>query len=296
MKKYLIFRTDRIGDFLLTSILINSIKRNDPYSHISIVASEKNYEYVKTFNNINELFLLKNKFFNKLKLITKLRKNYYDFIIVHDEKKRSLFISKFCKYKFRIFNKKSNTVPHIKKIKKILLDMNFNFRDQDLNLLKNKVNQYNKINNKFILLHFDEKWIFSDYIDKYTNIEPSEYQLEKFLNSIYSKINKRLIITTGINTPEKLNKVIKNINNSKVSLFSNLNFNDLENIVLQADLIIACHGAISHLAAGYNVKQFDIIEYKKIEFYKLWTNHFRNHNFIYRKNFDELSKDIIKLL
>ena len=174
--------------------------------------------------------------------------------------------------------------------------MNFNFRDQDLNLLKNKVNQYNKINNKFILLHFDEKWIFSDYIDKYTNIEPSEYQLEKFLNSIYSKINKRLIITTGINTTEKLNKVIKNINNSKVSLFSNLNFNDLENIVLQADLIIACHGAISHLAAGYNVKQFDIIEYKKIEFYKLWTNHFRKHNFIYRKNFDELSKDIIKLL
>ena len=67
MNKYLIFRTDRVGDFLLTSILINSIKRNDPYSHISIVASEKNYNYIKTFTNINEIFLLKNKFTNKLK-------------------------------------------------------------------------------------------------------------------------------------------------------------------------------------------------------------------------------------
>ena len=84
MKKYLIFRTDRVGDFLLTSILINSIKRNDPNSHISIVASEKNYNYIKTFDNINKVFLLKNKFFYKLKLILDLRKYFYDFIILHD--------------------------------------------------------------------------------------------------------------------------------------------------------------------------------------------------------------------
>ena len=38
MKKYLIFRTDRIGDFLLTAILINSIKRNNPNSYIVVVA------------------------------------------------------------------------------------------------------------------------------------------------------------------------------------------------------------------------------------------------------------------
>ena len=44
MSKYLIFRTDRVGDFLLSLILINSIKRNDPSSHITLVASKKNYE------------------------------------------------------------------------------------------------------------------------------------------------------------------------------------------------------------------------------------------------------------
>ena len=296
MKKYLIFRTDRVGDFLLTSILINSIKRNDPYSHISIVASEKNYNYIKTFDNINEVFLLKNKFFYKLKLILDLRKYFYDFIILHDEKNRSVFISNLCKYKRRIIIKKSIITSQINKIKKILSDLNFNFIEEDLNILKNRNNQNIKIKEKFALLHFDEKWIFNEYINEYINIEPSEYQLEMFINSIYSKLNKRLIITTGINTPQKLNKVIENIDNSNISLFSNLKFIDLENIVLQANLIIACHGAISHIGSANNIKQIDIIEYKKLEFYKLWTDHFRNHNFLYRKNFHELSNDIIKLL
>ena len=45
--RYLIFRTDRIGDFLLTCILIKNIKFNDPNSFITIVCSNKNYDYIK---------------------------------------------------------------------------------------------------------------------------------------------------------------------------------------------------------------------------------------------------------
>ena len=44
---YLIFRTDRIGDFLITSSLIKAIKRNDAKSKIYIVASNKNKEFIK---------------------------------------------------------------------------------------------------------------------------------------------------------------------------------------------------------------------------------------------------------
>ena len=54
MKNYLIFRTDRIGDFLLTCILINNIKRNDKNSFITLVCSEYNYEYIKTVINIKQ--------------------------------------------------------------------------------------------------------------------------------------------------------------------------------------------------------------------------------------------------
>jgi ADP-heptose:LPS heptosyltransferase len=61
MNKYLIFRTDRIGDFLLSMILIKSIKRNDKNSYIIIISSEKNYDYIKTFNLIDEVIMLKKK-------------------------------------------------------------------------------------------------------------------------------------------------------------------------------------------------------------------------------------------
>ena len=41
MNNYLFFRTDRIGDFLVSAILLNSIKRNDEKSHITIVCSKE---------------------------------------------------------------------------------------------------------------------------------------------------------------------------------------------------------------------------------------------------------------
>ena len=64
MRSYLIFRTDRIGDFLLSSILIKNIKRNNEDSFITVVCSEKNFEYIKTFKNIDNVILYKKNLFN----------------------------------------------------------------------------------------------------------------------------------------------------------------------------------------------------------------------------------------
>ena len=47
MNKYLIFRTDRIGDFLILAILIKSIRRNDPDSFYKYF-----YVFVYEFNII----------------------------------------------------------------------------------------------------------------------------------------------------------------------------------------------------------------------------------------------------
>ena len=58
---YLIFRTDRIGDFLITSPLIRAIKRNDINSKIFIVASNKNAEFIEKYDLVYGIFLLKSK-------------------------------------------------------------------------------------------------------------------------------------------------------------------------------------------------------------------------------------------
>ncbi len=66
MNNYLFFRTDRIGDFLMSAVLIKSIKKNDKDSHITVVTSNKNFFYIKSLNFIDEVFLYPENFFKKI--------------------------------------------------------------------------------------------------------------------------------------------------------------------------------------------------------------------------------------
>ena len=293
MNNYLIFRTDRIGDFLVSAILLKCIKKNDPNAHISVVASDKNYEYIKTFPYVDNVFQLNNNFISKLSVFFKLFKFRYQTIIIHDDKKRSKFISFFLKSKNKIDILKSQNVTHIQIIKDILQKMNFNFINESLNTLTHR-NLKKFSNKKLIQLHFDEKWIFKDYIGKFFNIEPTEIELVNFVKQIIKKNMGKLVITTGLNLPEKINKIKPTLIDLKVNVYEGLNFLELEKITLKSNILISCHGAISHVATANNIKQIDIID--KSYNYSKWTYHFRNYNFLYRDNFAKLSGKIIELI
>ena len=293
MNKYLIFRTDRIGDFLVSAILLKCIKKNDPNGHITVVASNKNYEYIKTFPYVNNVIQLNNDFTSKLSVFFKLFKFKYKTIIIHDDKKRSKFISFFLKSSNKIKILKSQRVTHIQLIKDILKKMNFNFFEDSLNTLTHR-NQEKSNDGNLVQLHFDEKWIFNDYIEKFINIEPTEIELVNFIKKILKKNEGRLIITTGFKLPDKMNKIKPSLINLKVNLYENLNFIELEKITSNSSVLIACHGAISHVATANNIKQIDIID--KSYNYGKWTNHFRNYKFLYRDNFAKLSNKIIDLI
>ena len=297
MNKYLIFRTDKIGDFFISAILIKSIKRNDPDSSINVVASEKNYNYIKSFKIVDKVTLLTKGILSKLKLINFLRKEKYNTIIIHDRKQRSILISLFLKTNLKIVSNANLNISYFSDIKKILNHLNFSFDKADLNILNNRtyVSLYN-LENNYILFHFDEKWIHNEYISNYINIEPSEKELVSFFNLIVNKTNKKLVVTTGLNSPKILNKIFKDKFNDKINFFNNLNILEIESIIDKSDLLISCHGAVSHVATAKNIKQIDIIDETKINFYKKWTDHFRNYRFICRKNFNDLSKEIISLL
>ena len=294
---YLIFRTDRIGDFLLTIILINSIKRNDPNSNITVISSKKNYHFIRSFKIINDVIILKKSLFDKIKLIHKLRSNYYDKIIVHDAKNRSSIISFFLKYGLKIKPNNDLNISYIDSIKEIISKLKLDFIESDLNTLKNRDHNFAEdLNEDFIVLHFDEKWIYNDYINEYTNIEPLKDELISFINLLLTLTNKRLVITTGIRSPNILDDIINIGLNSRIKVYKKLDFLDLEILISKSKLLISCHGSVSHVAAAHQIKQIDIIEEKKSNFYSKWTSHFRNYNSIHRKSFDQLSLDIIKLL
>ena len=294
MKQFLLFRTDRVGDFLLTLSLIKIIKINYPKSKITVIASKKNYDYVKTFNVVNKVILLNNNFFSKVKLIFKLREIKYDAVIVHDGKKRSKFISYFLNFKERIVCVNNLIDTQIDIIKFICRKINLNYSNKCLDFMSDRCfnNTYIPFKN-YIQLHFDEKWIYNHYIKKYINIEPSEKDLINFINDIISK-DKNLIITTGKLPSLKLKNILNKINNEKVKIFKDQSLQELENIVFNCDLLITCHGWISHIASSKKIKQIDIIDSQYP--YNKWTSHFRNYNFLNRKSFEILSNEIIDLI
>ena len=296
MNKYLIFRTDRIGDFLITSILINSIKRNENNSHITLVVSEKNYDYIKSFKFIDKIILLKKGLLEKVKLINYLIKDNYKSIIIHDEKNRSKFISFFLHSDLKILPNINSEESYIFGIKNILKKLNFDFVENDLNTLNNRFYNHSINLKNFVMLHFDEKWIKNEYIENYASIEPIKSEFISLLIDIVKKTKKKLVVTTGL-VKNNLFDDIKNLKiNDNIIFLNNLTFLQIESLINDTDLLISCHGAASHVAAAKNKKQIDIIEKSKYFFYSKWTYHFRSYNYIYRKKFNDLSKDILKLL
>jgi ADP-heptose:LPS heptosyltransferase len=292
MNSYLIFRTDRVGDFLISAILIKSIKNSDSKANITVVASKKNYSYIREFNYVDEVLLLEKSFISKIRLICTLAKKKFTNIIVHDDKNRSKFISFFLRAKNKIFVQ-NNDASHIEIIKNILKRIGYEFNETSLNTIDEKNLNISK-NSSYVLLHFDEKWIHADYIKKFTKIEPTKNELSNFINLIINKTGINLVITTGLNTPMLLSEIMPISNNNQIKFYNELDFVALAKIVTGSEILISCHGAISHVAAAKNIKQIDIIDNSYN--YAKWTEHFRNYNYLYREKFNILSKQIINKL
>ena len=314
MKKILIFRTDRIGDFLVCSPIYMSLKRNKYI--IDIVCSNKNYEYVNSVNFFNTVFLYPQNSIDKFLFFFKLNK--YDEILVLDGKKRSIYIAifKICKNKILFtpskfivnffgffFNKIiyiNYNIPKIQFLTDTINFLNCDFIKSDINFLKyNNTNQFGakKIEfDKYIVLNFDEKWIFNNYISSYSNIEPSIKDFINFVNKLSNK--KNLIITNGfiknpilhqikINFIDKLNKNI--LIRDQIDIF------ELEYLIKNSDTLISCHGAPSHIASNHDIKIVDIIDKSEKNFFESYNFHFRNKSQLLRENFDILSNKIINL-
>ena len=294
MISVLLFRTDRVGDFLLSLSLIKIIKINYPNSNITVVASEKNYKYISSFEEVDDVIVLNNSLSSKISLIFKLRKKKFDAVIVHDGKKRSRFVSYPLRYKKRVLCFTNLIDTQLEIIKKACKELNMPYDNRCLDFMDNRIHPSIDIPfTNYVQLHLDEKWVYDKYIKKYANIEPTNDQLLQFISKIISK-NKNVIITTGKTKTNLLADIKNKVDKSKVHIFENQDLNELENIVFNSSLLITCHGWISHIAAAKQIKQIDIIDEQYP--YNKWTSHFRNYNYLYRKQFETLSDEIIKLV
>ena len=315
MNKILVFRTDRIGDFLVSTPIFSAIKRKYKNCKIDIVCSNFNYEYVKSFNFFNKVFLYPDNLLNKLSFYFSL--NNYDHILVLDGKKRSIYTSIFkrsinktlftpspsIKNLFKFFFNNVYFIdyhlPKIDLIKNFLSNINCDFNSTDLNFLLNYENDkslnYTKINSKYLIFNLDEKWIFKNYIKSYKNIEPTLKEFVNFL-SILSKNNKVVIVNGFFENPLleelKINNYI--YENKNLVIKDRIDIFEFQFLIKHSNCLITCHGASSHIASNYNIKVIDIVDNSEINFFSSYNHHFKNKVQIVRDDFNILSRIIIE--
>ena len=325
----LIFRTDSIGELIVTCPVIITIKKYFNNSRITIITSNKNYEYAKSldfFDKIHEF--PNNNIINKIKFMYKLSKKKFDYIFIFDGKDRSIFSASLIKSNYKVAVRDEKKISIINKLFNIKFVKNSNKSNvhdifqELLNYCKINTNIKNydflkiKKNNNFLLkipiknylhIHLDEKWFKNLYIDSYSDINPSYNDFVDFVKNLALKNN--VLITTGIidfdliqNLKIKFfqkktdNIYLRNYSNTSVYFIYMPTFNDIESLLRNAKILITCHGAVTHVANSFNVKIVDIIEENRKVFYQHYTSYLKKYNPIYRAKFDILKDDLLDII
>ena len=324
MNKFLIFRTDRIGDYIFSRILTESIKANNPKSIIDVVCSSYNSTYIKNFKDVNKIYILdKYNLVLMIKNLTLINKVKYDYIIILDGKRRSVFFSLLLKSKkkyailkdfrprlllklfFDSFFINSEVNTQYDNFSSVINYLNIKVPDSidyyNGYLFKKKCNF--KLPKKYSLLHLDEKWFEGHYYKdfNYMNLNPKNFIL--LINTIIKKFNNDIVITTGKIDVDKFLKIRKHLfkktkkNNflcslfkKKVLFFDNTDFRDLEFIVKNSNEVICCEGAISHVSNAFSKKTLALVNNFKTA--KFWTNHMKNITLLKRDNINKIIKQI----
>jgi ADP-heptose:LPS heptosyltransferase len=329
MASFLIFRTDRIGDFIFSRVLTESIKQDNPNHKIDFVCSSYNSNYVKHFRDINKIYILdKYNIRLMIKNLFNINKQNYDYLIILDGKRRSVFFSLLLKSKFKIAVLKDFRPKMILSLffdhYFINSEINSQFENfgsvinyLDLKVPK-KINYFNnyklkninfgKLPKKFTLLHLDEKWFEGHYYNDFKYMNLNEKNFSFLVSTIRKKFKKNIIITSGKMNISQFNKIIDNFflkkNNNlfiskkyktKLIYIDKTNFRDLESIVYKSSEVICCEGAISHVSNVFQKKTVALVNYQGVNTGIFWTKHMPKIKLIFRDDVKKVCSNLIKL-
>ena len=324
MSKYLIFRTDRIGDYIFSRMLIYSIKKSNPANVVDLVCSEYNSNYIKEFSDIRKTYIL-DKYDLKLMLnnFIKINKEKYDYCIVLDGKRRSIFFSLFLVIKKKItlvksfrpkfilknffdnyvINSETQSQYYNFKFLANLIDINIPDKIEYFKSYKPIKNYGKKFFSNYTLLHLDEKWFEGYYHSDFKYMNLNKDNFHKLITCVRNKFKKKIIITTGniniLQFKEIKEKLFTKYNNNiskykkkkiQVYLIEKNNFKELKYITSKASELICCEGAISHVSHGYDINTYALIE--TLDTAKFWTNHMTKVKLLFRDNIQNICKQI----
>ena len=327
MKKFIFFRNDRLGDFLILTNILKSIKEKYKDSHITVVCSPLNYSLVKKYKIINQVYLYnkKDSFFKIISLLRKINKgNYYasfavdgksfsnlcNFLIrskyklglVYNYKIFNLWLSKpnFF-YKYFIFNKyeaftSKKDLTKIEHLPTKLINLANYFK---LNL-KAKENYYfnastkdKKIFKKYYTKFIQRKYILLHFDDKWSDIKNIEDKLFFNILELQKRIKLKIIISSFKNKNRfflNLKKqIFKNKYDKDILLIENSDLPFFERLINHAICSISCHSGFLVQIAGTNSSNLiDIIHKEDYNWYSSWKPKNTKHKFIFKSNIDKI--------
>ena len=290
MKKILIFKTDRLGDFLNISPIINNLKLNYPSCSITLICSEYNYPLAEYYRNEIELIIYKRPLILfLLKNINFIFFNKYDYIFQLDGKNHSYLTSILIRAKKKLcikFIKKKKVFGKLIYVTRPNAFINYFFDStevsyEDYNLENNSTYHYLslylnllqtlkiKIFSKNHYLPFYKSTKISTYNDGYCLIHIDK-RWEYFSKNVFTNLKKKILILSEnhnivISSNIGGNKVFSYLtdklsNKPNIEIIKNPNLHSVISLVFNSSTCISSHsGLIVHSAAAFNKKIIDIV-------------------------------------
>lgn len=328
MKKILILKNDRVGDFFNSIKGINSIINEHKNFKISLILSNysKDLSFLFDSKNINVEFLNYHlSFKEKFYLAKKILFENFDKIFILSPKNFYFYLPLITKSKFfAICVKEKNKIRPSKFLIKKLHSYKINDRslkklgDSIENLIESisndkKIEYPNILNNNpkispllqnnlllfknFIHVHYkhllfnNNGWSLDDFEDLIFKISKKGYQV--ILTSDYcdSKYNDFFLKTfSNINFDTKL----KSISNSNIVYLHNIEIKDLFKVISLSDQVLAPHGTMTVMASYLKKKVIDIFDITvRIHSFREYKPSNTNYNFLILKNNSEKLKNKI---
>ena len=323
MKKFIFFRNDRLGDFIILTNIIRAIKKKYKDSHISILCSPLNSSFIKRYKIVDQVHVYSKhiSFLKKIEILRKIiSENYYASFAV-DGKSFSnlcnLLINSKYKlgliYKYKFFNiwfskpnflynylffNKSETFTSKKNLKKIEhLPSKFLSLGNFLGLkikLKDRYffetnNNENLKFNKFKLRYLKKNYLLIHFDEKWNDILFINNKLFSSLLYLQKKTKKQLILTSyqnNFNYFKTLKKNIKQYKNfANISIIENSNLFFFERLINNSICSVSCHsGFLVQIAGSNNTNLIDIINKNDYNWYGSWKPLNTKHKFIFKSN------------
>jgi len=332
MKNFIFFRNDRLGDFIILTNLIKTVKHKYKNSHVTVLCSPMNYQFIKNFRIIDSVYVYSKKlsFIKKVNLLFKIiKKNYYasfavdgksfsnicNFFINSKYKLGLVYKYKFLNfwfskpnflYNFFVFNK-FETFTSKKDLKQIEhLPKKINNLGNFFNLKLNTNDQYyfqvdKKIHQKFLKYkkkYLNNKYILFHFDEKWKDIKFVDQRLLINLVNLQKKIKKKIVITSFKNNFDYYRALKKKLISKNIHLIENCDLYFFERLIKYSSYSISCHSGFMVQIAGANLSNLiDIINKEDYLWYSCWKPLNTQHKFIYKSNkfkrsIDDLFNDI----